>query len=155
MIVMIVAELARGTGQGALRRDVEVFAGRAEGRPKSAAPRTIDCDHGRIETRSYTAFHELPDLQEHHYRPGLRDQARNRRQKRAGDPLLTSLPGSAAKPNRTDRPQPSDLKVRGSLRPRRTIFSVSASWIRPRHRSVSRRESMPRFDYPRARGIPR
>ena len=61
--------------QGTLREDVGVFAAeqKANGFKDAAVSRheTVDGDHGRIETRTYTAIHDVEWLQERHDWPGL------------------------------------------------------------------------------------
>jgi predicted transposase YbfD/YdcC len=61
--------------QGALREDVGVFAAEqnANGFKDATVSRheTVDGDHGRIETRTYTAIHDIEWLQERHDWPGL------------------------------------------------------------------------------------
>jgi predicted transposase YbfD/YdcC len=61
--------------QGTLHEDVKLFAAeqKANGFKQAAISRheTIDGDHGRIETRSYTVFHDVEWLQERHDWPGL------------------------------------------------------------------------------------
>jgi predicted transposase YbfD/YdcC len=61
--------------QGTLREDVELFATeqKASGFKDTKVSRheTVDGDHGRIETRTYTAFHDMAWLQERHDWPGL------------------------------------------------------------------------------------
>jgi len=68
--------LALKGNQGTLREDVEVFVAeqRANGFKDTKVSRhqTVDGDHGRIETRTYTAIHEVAWLQERHNWPGLR-----------------------------------------------------------------------------------
>jgi hypothetical protein len=39
---------------------------------KISQDQTVDCDHGRIETRTYTVFHDVAWLQERHDWPGLK-----------------------------------------------------------------------------------
>jgi len=67
--------LALKGNQGSLRADVELFAAeqRAVGfkDAKISRHQTVDGDHGRIETRTYTAFHDVAWLQERHQWPGL------------------------------------------------------------------------------------
>jgi predicted transposase YbfD/YdcC len=67
--------LALKGNQGTLREDVELFAAeqKASGFTHATVSRqqTVDGDHGRIETRSYTAFHDVAWLQERHQWPGL------------------------------------------------------------------------------------
>jgi predicted transposase YbfD/YdcC len=52
------------------------FRGGAEGERlhgrQGQSARNVDGDHGRIETRTYTAFHDVPWLQERHDWPGLK-----------------------------------------------------------------------------------
>ena len=67
--------LALKGNQGTLREDVGLFAAeqKANGFKDSKVSRheTVDGDHGRIETRTYTVFHEVAWLQERHDWPGL------------------------------------------------------------------------------------
>ncbi len=67
--------LALKGNQGSLREDVELFAAeqKAVGFKDTKVTRhqTVDGDHGRIETRSYTAIHDVGWLQERHQWPGL------------------------------------------------------------------------------------
>jgi len=68
--------LALKGNQGTLREDVEVFAAeqKANGFKDTKVSRheTVDGDHGRIETRTYTAIHDVAWLRERHDWPGLR-----------------------------------------------------------------------------------
>src|SRR3974390_3323136 len=68
--------LALKGNQGTLREDVEVFAAeqKANGFKHTHVSRhqTVDGDHGRIETRTYTAIHDVAWLQQRHDWPGLR-----------------------------------------------------------------------------------
>jgi predicted transposase YbfD/YdcC len=68
--------LALKGNQGSLREDVEVFAAeqKATGFRDTTISRleTVDGDHGRIETRTYTAIHDVAWLQQRHDWPGLR-----------------------------------------------------------------------------------
>jgi predicted transposase YbfD/YdcC len=67
--------LALKGNQGTLREDVEVFAAEQKAKgfknTKVSRHQTIDGDHGRIETRTYTAIHDVVWLQERHDWPGL------------------------------------------------------------------------------------
>ncbi len=67
--------LALKGNQGTLCEDVEVFAAeqKANGFKDTTVSRheTVDGDHGRIETRAYTVFHDVAWLQERHNWPGL------------------------------------------------------------------------------------
>jgi predicted transposase YbfD/YdcC len=68
--------LALKGNQGTLREDVEVFAAeqKANGFKDTKVTRheTVDADHGRIETRTYTVIHDVDWLQERHQWPGLK-----------------------------------------------------------------------------------
>jgi predicted transposase YbfD/YdcC len=67
--------LALKGNQGTLREDVELFATEQKAKgfkdTKVSHHQTVDGDHGRIETRTYTAFHDLEWLKERHDWPGL------------------------------------------------------------------------------------
>lgn len=67
--------LALKGNQGTLREDVEVFAAEQNANgfkdTKVSRHQTVDADHGRIETRTYTAIHDVTWLQERHDWPGL------------------------------------------------------------------------------------
>jgi len=67
--------LALKGNQGTLREDVEVFAAEQKAKgfkdTKVSRHQTVDGDHGRIETRTYTAIHDIAWLQERHNWPGL------------------------------------------------------------------------------------
>lgn len=68
--------LALKGNQGSLREDVELFAAeqKANGFKDAKVSRheTIDADHGRIETRTYTIIHDVAWLQKRHEWPGLK-----------------------------------------------------------------------------------
>ncbi len=68
--------LALKGNQTSLREDVELFAAeqKANGFKDTTVSRheTLDGDHGRIETRTYTAIHDVAWLQERHNWPGLK-----------------------------------------------------------------------------------
>src|SRR5712691_10257708 len=68
--------LALKGNQGTLREDVEVFAAEQKTNgfkdTKFSRHETVDGDHGRIETRTYTAIHDVAWLQERHDWPGLK-----------------------------------------------------------------------------------
>jgi predicted transposase YbfD/YdcC len=68
--------LALKGNQSTLRKDVEVFAAeqKANGFQDTTVSRhqTVDGDHGRIETRTVTAIHDVAWLQQRHDWPGLR-----------------------------------------------------------------------------------
>lgn len=67
--------LALKGNQGTLRDDVELFADEQKTRnfkdTMISKHRTIDGDHGRIETRRTTVFHDVGWLRERHDWPGL------------------------------------------------------------------------------------
>ena len=67
--------LALKGNQGTLREDVEVFAAEQKANgfkdTKISRHETVDGDHGRIETRTYTAIHDVDWIQERHDWPGL------------------------------------------------------------------------------------
>ena len=67
--------LALKGNQGTLREDVELFAAeqKANGFQHTHVSRhqTVDGDHGRIETRTYTAFHDIAWLKQRYTWPGL------------------------------------------------------------------------------------
>ena len=68
--------LALKGNQGTLREDVEVFANEQKTRgfkdTTISLHKTVDADHGRIETRNYTVIHDVGWLQERHKWPGLK-----------------------------------------------------------------------------------
>jgi len=67
--------LALKGNQGSLREDVELFAAEQKAKgfkdTKVSRHQTVDGDHGRIETRTYTAIHDVAWLKERHDWPGL------------------------------------------------------------------------------------
>src|SRR5258706_6285843 len=67
--------LALKGNQGTLREDVELFAAeqKANGFKDTKITRheTVDGDHGRIETRTYTVIHDVAWLHESHPRSRL------------------------------------------------------------------------------------
>jgi len=68
--------LALKGNQTSLHEDIELFATeqKANGFKDTQVSRheTVDGDHGRIETRTYTVIHEVAWLQERHNWPGLK-----------------------------------------------------------------------------------
>jgi predicted transposase YbfD/YdcC len=62
--------------QGTLREDVEVFVDEQKALKykdtKISTHKTVDGDHGRIETRNYTVIHDVDWLQARHRWPGLK-----------------------------------------------------------------------------------
>ena len=67
--------LALKGNQGTLREDVEVFVDEQKALKYKdttiSTHKTVDADHGRIETRNYTVIHDVDWLQERHQWPGL------------------------------------------------------------------------------------
>ena len=107
--------LALKGNQGTLREDVEVFAAeqKANGFKDTKVSRheTVDGDHGRIETRTYTAIHDVAWLQERHDWPGLQgvvmvESTREIGERSSGRRAFTSPLGMAREPAGTGRPQP-------------------------------------------------
>jgi len=68
--------LALKGNQGTLREDVELFATKQKANgfkdTMVSSHKTVDGDHGRIETRIYTVIHDVAWLQERHAWPGLK-----------------------------------------------------------------------------------
>ena len=68
--------LALKGNQGTLRDDVELFANEQKARDFKdttvSQHKTVDGDHGRIETRRTTVFHDIGWLQERHNWPALK-----------------------------------------------------------------------------------
>ena len=110
--------LALKGNQGSLREDVAIFAAEQKANgfkdTKISRHETVDDDHGRIETRTYTAIHDVAWLKARHDWPGLqgvimvREHARNRREHRARDPLLHHVLGIGGQPTGDGDPQPLD-----------------------------------------------
>src|ERR1700682_868080 len=91
--------LALKGNQGTLQEDIAIFAAeqKASGFKDTKVSRheTVDGDHGRIETRTYTAIHDVAWLQERHDWPGLR-----------GVVMVEStreIPGSSPRTNKIER----------------------------------------------------
>jgi predicted transposase YbfD/YdcC len=67
--------LALKGNQGTLREDVEVFVDEQKALKYKdttiSTHKTVDADHGRIETRNYTVIHDVGWLQARHEWPGL------------------------------------------------------------------------------------
>ncbi len=83
--------LALKGNQGTLREDVEVFVAEQKANgfkdTKVSRHQTVDGDHGRIETRTYTAIHEIAWLQERHNWPGLRGVVMVESRREIGDKI--------------------------------------------------------------------
>jgi len=68
--------LALKGNQGSLSEDVELFVNEQKARgfkdARVSQTKTVDGDHGRIETRHTTVFHDIEWLQQRHNWPGLK-----------------------------------------------------------------------------------
>jgi predicted transposase YbfD/YdcC len=68
--------LALKGNQGTLSEDVEIFVTEQKSRgfadTRISTHQTVDADHGRVETRKYTAIHDAGWLQARHKWPGLK-----------------------------------------------------------------------------------
>ena len=106
--------LALKGNQSTLREDVEVFAAEQKANDfkdtKVSRHQTVDGDHGRIETRTYTAIHDVAWLQERHDWPGLRGVVMVESRREIGDKIeretrfyITSLVLLAAALGPSDR----------------------------------------------------
>jgi predicted transposase YbfD/YdcC len=83
--------LALKGNQGTLHEDVELFAAeqKANGFKDTQVSRheTVDGDHGRIETRTYTVFHDVKWLQERHAWPSLKGVVMVESQREIGEKI--------------------------------------------------------------------
>src|SRR5271165_4446594 len=83
--------LALKGNQGTLREDVELFAAEQKANgfkdTKISHHETVDGDHGRIETRSYTAIHDVAWLNERHDWPGLQSVVMVESRREIGDKI--------------------------------------------------------------------
>lgn len=83
--------LALKGNQGTLHEDVEVFVAeqKANGFKDTEISRhqTVDGDHGRIETRTYTAIHDVAWLQDRHDWPGLKGVVMVESEREIGDKI--------------------------------------------------------------------
>jgi predicted transposase YbfD/YdcC len=83
--------LALKGNQGTLRQDVELFAAeqKANGFRDSKVSRheTVDGDHGRIETRTYSMIHNVAWLKERHDWPGLQGVVMVESKREIGDKI--------------------------------------------------------------------
>ncbi len=100
--------LALKGNQTTLHADVELFIN--EQKTKAFADTTIsthetvDADHGRVETRKYTAIHDVAWLQERHKWPGLK-----------GLLMVTSQRGTGARTERETRLYITSLSLEAKL----------------------------------------
>src|ERR1700732_517121 len=83
--------LALKGNQGTLREDVELFAAEQKANgfkdTKISQSQTVDADHGRIETRTYTVFHDVAWLQARHDWPGLKSVVMVESSREIGDKI--------------------------------------------------------------------
>ena len=111
--------------QGTLRDDVELFAQEQKAVAFKdtliSQDTTVDGDHGRIETRTVTVFHDIGWLQENHQWPGLKSVVMVESEREIGGKVesenrfyITSLALLANAPGTND-PQPLDGRKRPPL----------------------------------------
>jgi predicted transposase YbfD/YdcC len=83
--------LALKGNQGSLREDVEIFAAEQKANgfkdTKVSRDQTVDGDHGRIETRTYTVFHDVAWLKERHDWPSLNGVVMVQSKREIGDKI--------------------------------------------------------------------
>ncbi len=81
--------LALKRNQGALREDVELFAQEQKARDFKDTTvtrhETVDGDHGRVETRRTTVFHDVDWLAQRHDWPGLKGVVMVESERRTGE----------------------------------------------------------------------
>lgn len=81
--------LALKGNQGSLREDVELFAQSEQARDFAGTVvsrhEEVDSDHGRIETRTTTVFHEVAWLKDSHAWPGLQSVVKLDSRRELGD----------------------------------------------------------------------
>jgi predicted transposase YbfD/YdcC len=91
--------------QSSLREDVEVFVTKQKANgfkdTKTSRHETVDGDHGRIETRTYTAIHDVGWPQDPHEWPGLQAVV-----------LVERMREIAGKIERRQRPRPMHSEFR-------------------------------------------
>ena len=107
--------LALKGNQGSLREDVETFVNEQKSTAfadcKITSHETVDADHGRLETRKYTVFHDVAWLQTRHSWPGLQgvimveSQREFARKSRTRNALLHHLGRPPAETLRADDPR--------------------------------------------------
>jgi predicted transposase YbfD/YdcC len=83
--------LALKGNQGSLREDAELFASEQKANgfkdTKISRHETVDGDHGRVETRTYTVIHDIAWLQERHDWPGLKSVVMVESTRETGDKI--------------------------------------------------------------------
>ena len=83
--------LALKGNQGTLREDVELFVAEQKAKgfkdAKVSRHETVDGDHGRIETRTYTAIHDVEWLKERHDWTGLQGVVMVESKREIGDKI--------------------------------------------------------------------
>jgi predicted transposase YbfD/YdcC len=87
--------LALKGNQGSLREDVELFADEQKANDfkdtKVTRHETVDADHGRIETRTYTVIHDVAWLQKRHEWPGLQGVVMVESQRESPGPGVSAM----------------------------------------------------------------
>ena len=85
--------LALKGNQGSLRQDVEVFVAEQQAigfkDTTISQDKTVDGDHGRIETRKTTVIHDVAWLQERHNWPGMKSVVMVESTREIGDKIET------------------------------------------------------------------
>jgi predicted transposase YbfD/YdcC len=85
--------LALKGNQGSLRQDVEVFVAEQQAigfkDTTVSQDKTVDGDHGRIETRKTTVIHDVAWLQERHNWPGMKSVVMVESTREIGDKIET------------------------------------------------------------------
>jgi predicted transposase YbfD/YdcC len=93
--------LALKGNQGTLREDVELFAAEQKANgfkdAKVTQHETVDADHGRIETRTYTVIHDVAWLQKRHEWPGLQGVVMVESQREIPGPVPSAIAAAPAR----------------------------------------------------------
>ena len=146
--------LALKGNQGTLRDDVELFAREQKAvafkNTSVSQDTTVDGDHGRIETRTITVFHDIGWLQDNHQWPGLKSvvmvESERETDGKVGnrDAFLHHLARPARQRPGTDDPQSLDgrkrppLGARHDLPRRRMPRANRQRALQPRHHQAHR-----------------
>ena len=100
--------LALKGNQGTLRDDIALFVGKQKAKEfkdaRVSRDKTVDGDHGRIETRNVTVIHDVKWLNDTHDWPGLKSVIGDKVEQE--DPALHHIPRPAGSPTGTYRSQP-------------------------------------------------
>ncbi len=117
--------LALNSNQGTLQDDVKLFVDEQYAvdfkDAKVSRDKTVDGDHGRIETREITVIHDVEWLQERHDWPGLKSVVVVESTREVGDKinremrLYITSSVLLGPPDRTDGPRPLDDRKRLAL----------------------------------------